>query len=218
MSRTELLIARHAEARCNVEGIVGGRRGCAGLTDLGRRQAGRLGLALEKEHRQRRFATMFVSPLRRARETADIVANCLAPAPPLVVVDDLRDPDFGDADGRPWRDALSTVTGSPEAGLRQAIARGAETWITYRRRSASVLAELITDHAGKRILVIAHGELITSTYFHFLQLPDDCRVQVGFETSDAAITRWRREPLTPARRDGRWLWHLVVHNDTSHLQ
>jgi hypothetical protein len=35
---TRIVLIRHGEAVCNVNGIVGGERGCTGLTDLGRRQ------------------------------------------------------------------------------------------------------------------------------------------------------------------------------------
>jgi SAM-dependent methyltransferase len=43
---TELVIARHGEAHCNVLGVVGGERGCTGLTDLGHRQATQLATRL----------------------------------------------------------------------------------------------------------------------------------------------------------------------------
>ena len=39
MITTELVIARHAQAACNTFGIVGGERGCTGITALGGRQA-----------------------------------------------------------------------------------------------------------------------------------------------------------------------------------
>jgi 2,3-bisphosphoglycerate-dependent phosphoglycerate mutase len=38
MQPAELLIARHGEAHCNRNQIVGGPKGCKGLTDRGRRQ------------------------------------------------------------------------------------------------------------------------------------------------------------------------------------
>ncbi|MGH3941836.1 MAG: histidine phosphatase family protein, partial [Pseudonocardiaceae bacterium] len=34
----ELVIVRHGLAHCNLAGVVGGPRGCTGLTDLGRAQ------------------------------------------------------------------------------------------------------------------------------------------------------------------------------------
>lgn len=39
---TELLLARHGEAECNVRGVAGGDLGCTGLTGRGRVQAARL--------------------------------------------------------------------------------------------------------------------------------------------------------------------------------
>jgi len=47
---TDLLVARHGEATCNTTGIVGGERGCTGLTDHGRQQAHQLAARLGTEH------------------------------------------------------------------------------------------------------------------------------------------------------------------------
>ena len=33
---TRIVLVRHGEAVCNVSGVVGGARGCTGLTELGR--------------------------------------------------------------------------------------------------------------------------------------------------------------------------------------
>ena len=44
---TRMVLVRHGEAVCNVNGIVGGVIGCTGLTELGRRQISALAARLE---------------------------------------------------------------------------------------------------------------------------------------------------------------------------
>lgn len=46
---TEVILARHGEAHCNLAGIAGGENGCTGLTDRGRGQVRTLGARLREE-------------------------------------------------------------------------------------------------------------------------------------------------------------------------
>ena len=71
---TQLYLIRHGESVANVEPIIGGMRGDAGLTDRGREQARLLQrLRSEKLHADQLYA----STLPRAWETADYVARAL---------------------------------------------------------------------------------------------------------------------------------------------
>ncbi|WP_158892559.1 histidine phosphatase family protein [Amycolatopsis anabasis] len=215
---TELTLIRHGQAHCTVQGIVGGRRGCTGLTAVGRRQADLVGDRLAREHAERKFAVLCTTPLRRAREAAAIVAKRLNI--PVQVVPDLREPDYGEADGKLWRDVMATVTATADEGLYRPIAAGAEPWTAYAARTKAALCTLVSEHRGQRILVVGHGETITTSAHFFLDLPVSMRVTAGFDTTEGAITRWTLQPLEPSR-DGtepRWMWHLTTHNDTRHLQ
>ncbi|WP_191246855.1 histidine phosphatase family protein [Amycolatopsis deserti] len=215
MENTGLVIARHGESRCGREGVVGGPRGCTGLTELGRWQAARLAAVLAKEHDAKRFAALYATSVRRVAETAEIVAARLDL--PLTVADDLRDPDYGEADGRPWREVLSEVRAGPEDGLEIAIAPGAETWKDYFVRVTAGLTRLLDRHHGERILVIGHGETVTAAAHLFLRLPPDVRVHAGFEVTPTGITRWERQALVPGIRERHHRWVQVTHNDTAHL-
>lgn len=215
MESTALVIARHGESRCSREGIVGGPLGCTGLTELGRWQAARLATVLAKEHDAKPFAAFYGTSVRRVAETAEIVAARLDL--PLTIADDLRDPDYGEADGRPWREVLSGVRAGPEDGLTIAIAPGAETWKDYLARVTAGLNRLLDRHWGERVLVIGHGETVTAAAHIFLRLPPEARVRAGFEVAPTGITRWELQPLVPGIRERHHRWVQVTHNDTAHL-
>jgi probable phosphoglycerate mutase len=79
-----------------VDGVIGGLRGCGGLTDLGRRQVQALSARWTKAGF--RPDVLISSPVRRARETAD---RLVASMPGLVVAEDcaLCEMHLGEADG-----------------------------------------------------------------------------------------------------------------------
>jgi broad specificity phosphatase PhoE len=72
---TQLYLIRHGEAVANVEPIIGGMRGDAGLTDRGREQAHLLEQRLGRE--KLRADQLYASTLPRAWETAGFVARAL---------------------------------------------------------------------------------------------------------------------------------------------
>ena len=86
----DLYLIRHGESVPNVQPIIGGMRGDAGLTDRGRRQS----QLLEERLRAERLAAtqLYASTLPRARETARYVSRALDL--PVQFDDDLDVPDF----------------------------------------------------------------------------------------------------------------------------
>lgn len=215
MNPTRLILARHGQSHCNVHGIIGGLRGCTGLTDHGRHQAQRLAGRLGAEHASQAITAAYTTPIRRARETADIVAGHLDL--PLQTVNDLREPDYGDADGQPWTEVVAGFGRIPAQHPHRPLAPGAESWTTYLQRSTTALQALLTRHAGETLLVIGHGETITAAAHHFLHLDADQRATIAFAVHNASITRWEQQPLAWTLPDAGWRWTLLTHNDTTHL-
>lgn len=208
---TELLLARHGEAACNVAGIVGGDRGCTGLTPLGRQQIERLAARLAAEHAERRFDVIYATPRRRVRETAEIVTQVLDL--PVVIESDLRGPDHGQADGQPWHEIKTAFGGPPQHDPDQPYAAGAKSWNTYLDRATHTLQTILDRHTGQRVLVLAHGETIQAAHTLLLGLaPGTCR-HAGFVTDHACLTRWQRH----VNRLDQVVWMLAAHNDTHHL-
>jgi 2,3-bisphosphoglycerate-dependent phosphoglycerate mutase len=208
---TELLLARHGEAACNVAGIVGGDQGCTGLTPLGRQQVERLAARLTREHVDHAFDVVYSTPRRRVQETAEIVTQALGM--PAVVEGDLRGLDHGDADGRSWHEVKTTFGGPPQHNPDQPYALGAESWNAYLSRASRALQKIIAQHEGQRILLLAHGETIEAAHTLFLSLPTGTCRQARFVTDHTCLTHWQQH----VNRLNQAVWMLVTHNDTVHL-
>ena len=212
ISTTELVIARHGEAACNVAGIVGGEHGCTGLTTRGRHQVTRLAARLAAENAARPYAVFYSTPRLRVVQTAEIISQALHLPP--TVEPELRGPDHGDADGRPWADVKTAFQGPPQHAPNIPYANGSETWNQYLDRAIKALQEIIARHNGERILITAHGETIEAANNFLLALPQNTCLRLGFVTDHASVTRWQQ----PTNRFGRTIWQLVAHNDARHLE
>lgn len=208
---TELVLARHGEAVCNVNGVVGGERGCTGLSVRGRAQVNRLAARLAAEHCSRPFQAFYGTPRLRVRETIEIISSVLPVGP--TIVDDLRGPDHGDADGRPWHEVKSAFGGPPQHRPDLPFANGSESWNQYLARAIAMLQTILKRHEGQRILIAAHGETIEAANTLLLQLPSSVRLGLGFLTDHACLTWWRQE----VNRFDRRTWVLAAHNDVRHL-
>jgi 2,3-bisphosphoglycerate-dependent phosphoglycerate mutase len=209
---TELVIARHGEAACNVAGIVGGEHGCTGLTDRGHRQVAQLAARLAAEHAARPYAVFYSTPRLRVVQTAEIVTQALRLPP--TAEPQLRGPDHGEADGRPWADVKTAFQGPPQHAPDIPYAHGSETWNEYLDRATKALQKILARHNGERILIAAHGETIEAANNLLLALPRNTCLRLGFVTDHASVTRWQQ----PTNRFGRTIWQLVAHNDTRHLE
>jgi probable phosphoglycerate mutase len=209
---TELLLARHGEATCNVAKIAGGDYGCTGLTARGRQQVEHLARRLIREHADWPFKIVYTTPRRRVRETAEIVTHALGL--PAIVEAGLRGPDHGDADGRPWHEITAEFGGPPQHNPDQPYAAGSESWNAYLQRATRSLEQILSRHDGQRVLVLAHAETIQAAHALLLGLaPGACR-SAGFVTDHACLTRWQRH----VNRLGQVVWMLAAHNDTRHLR
>ena len=103
-----LLWARHGQNAANLTRTLSYRVYDRGLTDTGRRQAGELAERLAAAGAGP-IGLLACSPLRRARQTAGIVGARLG-LPVGLVLDDLREVDVGDLDGRSDAGAWDTYT------------------------------------------------------------------------------------------------------------
>ena len=88
----ELLLARHGQTADNAGGLILGRRDPQ-LSDVGRGQAAQLA----ERARHAGVAAVWTSPLRRARETADVAAAALRLEPSVLA--DLIESDRGSWEG-----------------------------------------------------------------------------------------------------------------------
>ncbi|MFF0558416.1 histidine phosphatase family protein [Streptomyces sp. NPDC004266] len=209
---TRLVIARHGEARCNVEGRVGGPKTCTGLTDLGRHQIERLAARLAAaQGTEERIDAVCAGPRRRLQESGLLLSAALDL--PLVTDQGLDGPRHGQADGLPWREVESAFQGPPQTHPDRPYAPGAEPWNSYLARATRHLSGLLDRHEGQHILLAAHGETLYAACHLLLGIPVSRSPAIGFGTSHAGLTRFER------RQDGyhHTRWVLAVLNDTAHL-
>jgi broad specificity phosphatase PhoE len=155
---TTILLARHGETDWNREGRFQGHADPP-LNETGRAQAAELAAELEGVE----LAAVYSSPLRRAVETAEVVAAEHGLEP--VAVDALREVDVGSWQGL-TREEI-------EAGFPEQFARwldydqGWEDGESYEgmgRRAVAVLLELAAAHEGERILAVTHGGPIRAAF------------------------------------------------------
>jgi broad specificity phosphatase PhoE len=148
---TRLLLVRHGETGWNLDSRFQGHADPP-LNETGRTQARKLAAALAN----RSFAAVYTSPLRRAFETAEIVAAPHGLRP--VAVKGLREVDVGAWQGL-TRDEVERRF--PEQ-FRRWLAFGegwddGESYEEMGRRVIASLFELARLHEGETVLGVTHG-------------------------------------------------------------
>jgi broad specificity phosphatase PhoE len=155
---TTILLARHGETNWNRDGRFQGHADPP-LNRRGRAQAVDLAQALTAEQ----LAAVYSSPLRRALETAEVVAasHGLEPIP----VDGLREVDVGSWSG--------LTRGEVEERFPEQFSRwlefdqGWEDGETYEEmgtRAVAALLELAAAHEHERVLAVTHGGPIRAAF------------------------------------------------------
>jgi broad specificity phosphatase PhoE len=177
----ELLLARHGQTAENADGLILGHRDPP-LSELGERQATQLAARAAEAG----IALIWTSPLRRARQTAAVVAAVVGTT--VWVLDDLIESDRGAWEGQPIsRIAQATpdlVTAFENAAPDFSFPGGESIaqQVVRTRRALDVAADglqpaLVVAHAGTiRAAMLAtgrhppperalpHGELIALTW------------------------------------------------------
>ena len=155
---TEILLARHGETDWNRESRFQGDADPP-LNERGREQAAELAEALADEQ----LAAVYSSPLRRAFETAELVAA--RHGLPAVPVEGLREVDVGS-----WQALTRNEVERrfPEQ-FRNWLDYGqgwddGETYEAMGERALTALEELAARHDGERILAVTHGGPIRAAF------------------------------------------------------
>jgi 2,3-bisphosphoglycerate-dependent phosphoglycerate mutase len=155
---TTIILARHGETDWNRDGRFQGHADPP-LNRTGRAQAVELSVALMAEE----LAAVYSSPLRRALETAAVVAasHGLEPVP----VDSLREVDVGSWSGLTRAEIEQRF---PEQFARwRDHGQGWEDGETYEEmgaRAVAALLELAASHEGERVLAVTHGGPIRAAF------------------------------------------------------
>ena len=164
----KIYLVRHGQSEGNLRDLWYGSTDLP-LTELGRQQAREAGEKL----RNIPFAACYVSPLSRARETAELVLA--GREVPVTVVDDLREQHMGVletmtvADIR--RDLPELYAEMQHDWLRADPPEGESFMGSLAPRVAAALDAIVAK--GEDCLIVAHNGPLTFAVSHLLQLPLD---------------------------------------------
>lgn len=203
-----LILVRHGDAHAGLHGIIGGPRGCRGLTDLGRRQAGLL-----RDHLAARghieANVLLASELPRAIETAEIIAPALGMA--TVKRDcDLCEVHTGDADGMDWADYTHRYgTLDMAAEPDRFFAPGGDSWNSFNERVRTVMNRLARDHRGRTVVAVSHAGVISASLKALFDVSPSAPGAL-LRPTNTGLTEWEHQPETDS-------WMLRYYNDASHL-
>ena len=171
---TDVLLIRHAQQVFDYGGVVGDYVDPP-LTEQGRAQAALLGEALSTK----RLCAIFVSPLRRAMETAQAVQRH-HPRLELQVMEDLREVEV-------FRDVPRDKTAEEVLGRDLLLAArqrmlNERNWDVYphsepsydfRKRAINAVETAIAGNVGERIAIVCHGGVINAYIGHIIGTPYD---------------------------------------------
>lgn len=203
-----LVLVRHGDAHAGFHGPIAGPTGCAGLTDLGRRQAAALRDHLAATGRIE-ADVLVASVLPRAIETATIVG------PGLGLEVSARDCGLcevhtGEADGLDWS-LFNERYGSfdMEAEPDRPFAPGGDSWNGFHVRVRDTLERLAREHAGRTVVAVCHAGVIMASLRLLLGIPDPS-TSAHLRPSNTGLTEWEHDPDLGS-------WILRSYNEAGHL-
>jgi probable phosphoglycerate mutase len=169
-----VLWARHGQNQANLTRQFSYRRLDLDLTPRGREEAERLAAALAARLSEASGQpALFSSPLRRALQTAEIVATQVGGG--LAVVDGLREVNVGDLDGRgdaeAWR-IYESVLKDWRQGHYERSFPGGEDWYQLCARLHSTLCGIAAAAPGGVAVVVAHGANLRAALCGLAHVPD----------------------------------------------
>jgi 2,3-bisphosphoglycerate-dependent phosphoglycerate mutase len=205
---TRIVLVRHGEAVCNVDGVVGGVRGCTGLTELGRAQVLAVRRRLERTGELRGAQALYSSTLPRAVETAALLRPALGDGTlDIIERDDLCELYPGQADALTWQEVIDDF-GVPEwdTDPGRVIAPDGESWTGFVARATDGVRALALGNPGGLVVAAVHAGVIEATMIAFLQIPPEAHRRGWSRVAHASLTEWEWVPGD----DG---WVLMRFND-----
>lgn len=162
LSSTEILFMRHGESRSNLLNKLNSdvSKQTNGLTENGKKTVHKV---LE-EIKNKNFSVIFCSDFKRTKETAAIINEGLH----LPIIEDKRLREVGVGEFEGGSDvALDDFRKVNFEAWQRGSPKGIESFESFKARIFEFLDEVTKKYAGKKILVITHGDV--------------CRMAQGFK-------------------------------------
>lgn len=201
---TRLVLVRHGLTDWNEQRRYQGQQDPA-LNAAGREQARRLGAFLANRGLAAlglgEIRTIYSSDLRRARETAELLAASLGNIP-LRLTARLREMNFGRWEGLTADEISTLFPDERKAWLESPLmARPGcgESLVEVQDRMLSVLNEIATAHPGEAVLVVSHGGALKAAICGILRL--DLRERFRFHLGNCSVSLLTFRPGKEPRLD-----------------
>jgi probable phosphoglycerate mutase len=179
---TRLFLVRHGETDANVAGVWQGGQGDDPLNDRGQQQSAAVASYLAH---QGPIATVYTSPQRRARQTAEAIAQ--AKGIPIVEVGGLREYDIGDMEGvtaeeiaRLWASFVEKWRTDPDLAPP-----GGESARQFTQRLHAALSDVIREAAGQTVVVVSHQGVLATGLAVLVGQPDCWK---EYQMANCAVT------------------------------
>lgn len=206
MVATEVVLVRHGETQSNLEQLLHGQTDVP-LTPRGEWQAMRVA---ERVQQLGAASALYTSPLVRARSTALRISDVLRIEPVLIA--NLTEYHFGDFEGY----SLTRIKQSHPEIFARAIDSAdiefrfpnGESRREFNLRVKSAFDDLVEQHTGQRIIVVAHGGVIASAVAQF----------TGGNPNDWAKYLVKNCSITHLELNGDPVARMICWNDAHHLQ
>ena len=179
---TTVLLVRHG-SHDRLGRTLCGRMPGVRLSAAGRREAERLAEALG---RRGDVGAIYSSPLERARETAESIADALGGT--VAITAGFNEIDFGEWNGADFDE----LQGDPRWDYWNRVRDhgrppGGETMLEAQIRAIKELERLTSSHPGTTLAVVCHGDIIKSLLCWGLGLPISHYAR--FDIAPASVSR-----------------------------
>jgi alpha-ribazole phosphatase len=150
-------------------------------------------------------AVWVTTTLRRASETARILATNVSSEQTVLEDDSLREQAFGDWEGTRWGDIPAEESDPYWRDPTQTRMPNGESFADVVARVTATVERLNNDHSGRHIIAVAHAGSIRAAISH--ALGGDPRAALSFHLSPLSLTR-----IDAIHRDGKIWWRVAGTN------
>jgi len=208
-----LYVVRHGENPANLNREFSYKLIDYSLTEKGVRQAEETASFF----REKGIDAIYSSPLKRARETAQIIAAPLAL--PVTIVEEFRENNVGDLERDPPNEAAwalhDSIIADWFAGRHDALFPGGEDFHTLLRRVRTGLIATLADLGGepgaKRAVIVAHGGILGGMARGLAHEPDLAAVEAR-KCANCSVSEFGARLI-----DGELEFHLREWSTCDHL-
>jgi probable phosphoglycerate mutase len=186
---TRFLLIRHAITDA-VGKHLSGRMAGVPLNDEGKMQAQQLAQRLAVLP----LAAIYSSPLERARQTAEPVANVLQLQ--TIISDDFLELDFGEWTGAAFPDLGGDVRFQRFNSFRSnSRVPSGESMLEAQLRIVNGLAKLCAQHSGQTVAVVSHADLIKAAVAYYAGIPLDLFQRIEISPASVSVLEVYEETI-----------------------